>query len=206
MTQAEFNTLWSAISNGSGAEVEATLRTALQRTPQLAKMKAVHEGGHGLTLLHHVADVQGGASGARLVQLLHQANPQAALTPETRVGALPLHIAARWQGGARGAEVVEALLQAEPRAAAVAGIIGNLPLHVAAYNQGSGTMVTLHTPQTDPQCKVATRALRWWSCCCRSIPRLSASGASTAGRHWTMRSSAWRNSWTAQRSYLPPTR
>jgi ankyrin repeat protein len=124
--------LIGALTLESGEGLESKLRAALQQSPQLANMTD----SNGWTLLHYAAINQSGASGARMVQLLHQANSQAALSPTTKYGYLPLHNAASKQGGAKGTAVVEALLRAEPKAATVADKDGNLPLHRAAYWQG----------------------------------------------------------------------
>jgi hypothetical protein len=84
------------------------------------------------------------------VQLLHQANPQAALS-QSKSGSLPLHIAAANQDGAKGTEAVEALLRAELKAVTVANQDGDLPLHRAAHNQGlSSTSHLNHPPLTPP--------------------------------------------------------
>jgi hypothetical protein len=152
--ETEFKALWDALLAESGEGLVARVQAAMQHSPQLAKMK----GGHGGTLLHLAARTQSGATGARIVQLLHQAYPPAALTPEALVGALPLHVSAASQVGASGAEVVQALLRAEPRAALVGDKNGLTPLHYAAKLQDGekGTQPLEALLQAEPKAATLT--------------------------------------------------
>ncbi len=143
--------LKQVILGGHGEGAAAKVEVMLQHSLQLAHMKDTEF--YDRMLLHHAAEAQSGPSGARIVQLLHQANPQAALTADTDTGGLPLHIAAQFQGGERGTEVVEALLRAEAKAALVGNEDGLTPLHVAVEHQGGakGTAVVEVLLKAEPK-------------------------------------------------------